>query len=181
MAGWITLTSLIWFQFIHGWLIHLVLNCSGLIGIGSLLEKSIGTKNYMYLFVISTALIVASAMVFYQPNVRLIGISWFVFAILGFLIPFVYRIWLWKPLWVFLIIAVVSEIPFMFITPWVSALAHISGFIAGLLGFLTFNWRYWSNFFIHTKTLVTQVKELWGTLDREIPLAVRTMVSIYDK
>lgn len=70
-SGKVTLLSIVGFQFLHAGIIHLYMNLSALRDLGSFLEKSIGTKNYAWLFAISTVSVTSASLLLYPAGMHL--------------------------------------------------------------------------------------------------------------
>ncbi len=72
------------FQFIHGDILHLVMNSYFLYMVGPTLERAIWTSNFL-IFFLSTTLVTVFALSIFAPKSNTIGISWFCMALLSYL------------------------------------------------------------------------------------------------
>lgn len=72
------------FQFIHGDILHIVMNSYFLYTAGPMLEKILGSMNF-FIFFFTTTIFSVIALYIFAPKSNTIGISWFCMAILSYL------------------------------------------------------------------------------------------------
>lgn len=130
--------------FLHGNIIHLLVNLSTLIAIGPVLERSLGSVRFAALYLVSALGGALAVCVWYQPYQPVLGGSGALFGMMGALVAINMRSG--RHLFAFLdfegprrllgLIAVNLLIGFLI--PFVSNTAHIGGLVAGFL--LTLLW-----------------------------------------
>ncbi len=133
---WMLLTSI----FLHGSLAHLLLNMFALALFGTILEKFIGTKNFLLIFFSSGILANVGAMVFYPSA---LGASGAIFGVIGALA--IVRPWMtvWvlgipAPMVIAALIWAVQDLVGVFVPDNVGHIAHLLGLVVGMLGGIPF-------------------------------------------
>lgn len=119
--------------FLHGNLIHLVLNCYALYVIGSQLESFMGKTKYIIIYFFS--MLIASLMSITFSSYASIGASGAIFGLMGSMLYFGYhyRIYLANTLKSQLIPLIFINLIYGFIASGVDNFAHIGGLIGGFL------------------------------------------------
>ena len=116
------------FQFIHGDILHLVMNSYFLYTAGPILEKALWASNFL-IFFLSTTIISVFGLYFFAPKSNTIGISGFCMALLSYLWIVLYSAWdPWaSQIWTLLLI----NIAFGFV-PGISFIGHLTGAVWGI-------------------------------------------------
>ncbi len=159
------LWTLISHIFVHGSLIHLFVNMFVLFSLGSLSEKIIGGKRFLWFYILSgifaglLSVILAGffgygigAQIFGSPDVYMVGASGAIFAIAGLFVVILPRLRFSIIFLPFFSLPAYIMVPVVLILTWVVSsatnlvignVAHFGGFIAGLsYGFyLRFRYR----------------------------------------
>ena len=119
----------IWlFQFIHGDILHLVMNCYFLYIAGPVLESSLWVMNFL-IFFLSTTIVSVFGLYFFAPRSNTIGISGFCMALLSYLWITLYMV---ADPWASRIATLlVINIAFWFV-PGISFVGHATGAIWGI-------------------------------------------------
>ena len=128
---WIVVT----YMFLHGGIYHLLLNMYVLLMFGSLLEERIGTRRFLFIYLVSGIIAAILSSFFYG---RALGASGAISGILGVLIILMPDLTLLfffvvpMPLWIFGIIYVLIETFGIFVPSGIGHIAHLVGLAIGL-------------------------------------------------
>ncbi|MEM7819254.1 MAG: rhomboid family intramembrane serine protease [Candidatus Aenigmatarchaeota archaeon] len=135
---WILITSI----FLHGSLEHLMYNMLALVLFGTILEKIIGSKNFILVFLVSGILANITSIFFYEAT---LGASGAIFGILGcltFLRPKMI-VWVYSvpmPMIVAAAIWFLIDLVGVFYPSNIANISHISGLLIGMIfGFVLRN------------------------------------------
>ena len=128
---WILLTSV----FLHGSFGHLLLNGFALALFGSILENIIGSRKFLYVFLISGLFASILASFFYNAA---LGASGAIFGVLGMLTVLRPTMTVWvsylpMPMWVAAIVWAAQDVLGVFIPDNVANFAHLGGLGVGLV------------------------------------------------
>ncbi len=132
---WRFLTSI----FLHGSVIHLMYNLFALALFGSILEKFVGGKKFLFVFFVSGILANLIAVNFYSAS---LGASGAIYGILGCLVILKPLMIVWAfgfpmPMFIAGILWVAGSVLGIFVPREVGDIAHLSGMAAGFLfGFI---------------------------------------------
>ena len=126
------------FQFIHGDVLHIVMNSYFLYSAGPIVEEILGSGRFIVFFITSTLFSVAM-LYFFAPKQNTIGISGFCMSILSYLWIFLYTTGSsgTEEVWRLLIINIVIGL-----FPGISLVGHIAGAI------------WWALFWLITKNFI---------------------------
>lgn len=128
---WTLLTAM----FLHGSFSHLFFNMYALLLFGSLLERKIGSKRFVYLYLILGVIVSAISTLFYE---RMLGASGAIMGVIGTLIVLMPRLKLLflfvipMNLWVAGVVWFLLDFFGIFIPSNVANIAHLVGMILGL-------------------------------------------------
>lgn len=111
------------------------------------MERSVGTKNFLLLFAFSWVVTYAVSVATYAEGTAMAGVSGFVFAVGGFLIPFGMSSGLGKRFWGAVAIVFAINFAISLALPFVSLTAHSAGFLSGVAFYGYFRYRYGKKFF----------------------------------
>lgn len=132
---WTLLTAI----FLHGSITHLLFNGFGLAMFGSILEQTIGSKRFLFVF-FGTGLLSSIASTFFYNAV--VGASGAIFGVIGALVVLQPTLTVWvyyipMPLYIAAVVWVIGDL-FGFIVPsGVANAGHLAGLAAGLVtGFM---------------------------------------------
>ncbi len=131
---WTLITSM----FLHGSLIHLLLNGFALALFGSLLENILGSKKFLFLFFLTGLIANIPAFLFYKAS---LGASGAIFGVLGTLTVLRPNMTIWvsympMPMWIAAIVWALQDVFGILAPSGIANLAHLGGLFAGLiLGF----------------------------------------------
>ena len=117
------------FQFIHGDILHLVMNSYFLYVAGPILEQALWASNFL-IFFLSTTLVSAFALYFFAPKSNTIGISGFCMALLSYLGIDLYTTW--HPMASQILVMLVINIA-IGLTGNISFVGHASGALFGVI------------------------------------------------
>ncbi len=129
--------------FLHAGFIHLLMNSFVLAIAGRILEPSIGSVKFLFVFLFSG--IVASLIsIAWHPSTISVGASGAIYGLLGALIVLTFNGFIPKPkradVWIIAGLVIVSGLVMGFVSN-IDHAAHFGGFLAGLLcGGLMMNW-----------------------------------------
>ena len=116
------------FQFIHGDILHLVMNSYFLYTAGPILEKALWASNFL-MFFLSTTIISVFGLYFFAPKSNTIGISGFCMALLSYLWIVLYSAW--DPGASQIGTLLLINIAFGFV-PGISFIGHLTGAVWGI-------------------------------------------------
>jgi hypothetical protein len=121
--------------FLHGGLAHLVFNLFALALFGSILEKLIRGRKFLFIFFLSGILVNIVSINFYESS---LGASGAIYGILGVLmiiapLMFVWAFGLPMPMFIAGILWIIGEILGLFIPSNIGHIAHLSGLAIGIL------------------------------------------------
>ena len=130
--------------FLHGSLLHLMYNMFALLLFGFILEKKIGSRNFLIVFLSSGILANLIAVNYYPSSLGASGAVYGILGCLTILNPFI-GVWVFGiivPMFIAAIIWIIGGIFGLFFPSNVGDIAHLSGiFIGFLFGFLFFTYR----------------------------------------
>jgi len=138
--------TLITYQFLHAGMLHLLFNMIALFFFGPRLELRIGSRHFIFLYLLSG--IAGAALSIFTPQVAIVGASGAVFGVLlGFA-----RYWPREKIWIWAIFPVEARILVIFLAVmsiWggisgagnVAHLAHLGGFVGGWIYLLVLERR----------------------------------------
>jgi len=127
--------QLLLYSFLHGGITHLLMNGVMLWFFGKDLERKIGSTWFLLFFVFTT-IINACALLYWNPYVTTIGISWFTLALLGFYTAFFYRVRDPSRKWGAMILLLNTAIGFTI--PQISMVGHAVGGVCGICFFFIY-------------------------------------------
>lgn len=121
--------------FLHGSLIHLIVNLYSLRIIGSMAESVIGKRRFMFIFIISMITSSLMSLIFLDSTYVSVGASGVIFGLMGSLLYFGYhyRLYLHEALRNQIIPVIIINIIIGFIIPGIDIGAHIGGLVGGYL------------------------------------------------
>ena len=130
--------------FLHSSLQHLVFNLFALIFFGLILEKIIGSKNFLFVFFVSGISANLVSFNFYSAS---LGSSGAIFGIIGSLTVLRPKMVVWAfslpmPLFVASILWMLGDVFGLFIPSNIGHMAHLSGFFLGIFFGLIFRVKY---------------------------------------
>ncbi len=132
------LVQVLLFQFLHGWLLHLLANSYFLYTAWPEVEARMSRDSYTWFFITST-LFVATALLIFVPESLTIGISGFCMAILSYLWIDLYTTRHPMAPQIFMMLAINIGIG---LVPGISLVGHLAGAIWWLVWWAIFrNWR----------------------------------------
>ena len=137
-APWRLITSI----FLHGGIVHLAYNMFALALFGLILEKKIGTRNFLLVYFIGGILANIATLPFYTSS---LGASGAIFAVIGMLATVRPKMIVWvyyipMRMWLAAIVWTIGNVFLVFVPDsGIGAIAHISGVIFGVIA--GFWWR----------------------------------------
>lgn len=122
---------------LHGSILHLLMNSYVLFYIGGHLEKLLGPKKYLLVYLVSGIISSLFVVYFGEPNVVTIGASGAIFGVMGglFMLTIKKASWFHPQTIRSIRNLMVINLIFTFVIPNISVLGHLGGLIAGVLLF----------------------------------------------
>ncbi|MEM3074748.1 MAG: rhomboid family intramembrane serine protease [Candidatus Pacearchaeota archaeon] len=121
--------------FLHGGIIHLLGNLFALLFFGSILEKTIGTNKFLFIFIISGILANLVAVNFYPSSLGTSGAIMGIIGALAILRPgmMIYSFGMIMPMSIAAIVWIIIDATGIFIPSNIGHIAHLSGIAFGIL------------------------------------------------
>ena len=117
-------------QFLHGWILHFVMNAVFIFYFWNIVEQIMGSRKYFFFFIFNTVFLWVLITFLSQGNT--VWISGFVLAVITY-----YTLHLWSqnnPEYTWWVTAIVINVA-IGLSPWISFLWHF--------GWMVFGWVYW--------------------------------------
>ncbi len=121
--------------FLHGSLTHLVYNLFALLLFGFILERLIGSKRFLFVFLLSGIIANIIAVNFYESSLGASGAIYGIIGCITILKPFmmVWAFGLIMPMFIAAIVWILGDILGIFIPDGVGNIAHLSGILVGFI------------------------------------------------